>query len=381
MKHFNYSIMIAAVLTMVFSLLPLHALAGSQWTSYRENGFIVDGLAYGKLDDGKSVCVTTLYETDEYGDHPYPNLREANIPETVTYDGVTYTVTEIDRMAFFAEAGVLSLLEKVTIPSTVTKIGEMAFLHCTSLKSLSIGEGVLSIGDRAFGDCTELESVVLPDKLQSIADNVFFSCTNLKSVTIGKSVRYMGSSIFDFCTNLKDIYCHLMNPNATQYLDDDPGMVFQDVPLASCTLHIPIGTREEYDQCNLWNAFGTIVEDIEPDTDVDAWVILPMKRVILEAGQQLQLVEPLVNPSDLELTWTSSDESVATIDSDLMIKAIAPGEAIITVTGNAPNNPSATCLVTVKEAQKSGSDVNGDGVVDIADINQVINTMLSKGSR
>ena len=64
-----------------------------------------------------------------------------------------------------------------------------------------------------------------------------------------------------------------------------------------------------------------------------------------------------------------------------MIKAIAPGEAIITVTGNAPNNPSATCLVTVKEAQKSGNDVNGDGVVDIVDVNQVINTMLSKGSR
>lgn len=380
MKHFNYSVMIAAVLTMVFSLLPLHALAGSQWNSYGENGFIVDGLAYGKLDDGKSVCVTTLYEKDEYGDHPYPNLREANIPETVTYDGVTYTVTEIDRMAFSLEAGVLTLLEKVTIPSTVTKIGEMAFLHCTSLKSLSIGEGVLSIGDLAFGHCTELESVVLPDKLQSIADNVFFDCTNLKSVTIGKSVRYMGSSIFDFCTNLKDIYCHLMNPIATQYLDDDPGMVFHEVPLASCTLHIPIGTREEYEQCNLWNAFGTIVEDIEPDTDVDPWILLAGPRLWLEVGQVFQL-NAWTTPADLPLAWTSSDESVATVDDQGVITAVAPGVTIITVAGRETGTPTATCEVTVKEAQKSGSDVNGDGVVDIVDVNQVINTMLSKGSR
>ena len=381
MKHFNYSVMIASVLTMVFSLLPLHALAGSQWSNYGEDGFIVDGLAYGKLDDGKSVCVTALLEWDDhYGTQHYPGLTEAIIPETVTYEGVTYTVTEIDDFAF---CDFNSMLRKVVIPNTVTKIGEGAFTPCKELESLTIGDGVLLIDQRAFEDCSSLVSVVLPDKLSAIGDAAFRWCYNLKTVIIGKSVMSMGTDVFSGCSKLNDVYCHLMNPQATQYPAYDYESIFYEVPLASCTLHIPIGTRELYEQCDPWNDFGTIVEDLEPDADVDPWVILPMKRVILEAGQQLQLVEPLVNPSDMELTWTSSDESVATIDSDLMIKAIAPGMATITVTGDAPNKPTATCEVTVKEppAPDLADDVNGDGVVDIADVDHVIRTMLNKRSR
>ena len=378
MKRLNVSTTIVSIMMMLVSTLSNTVSAGE--TIYGSDGFIVDGLAYVKNADGKTVRVTALYEYDDnLGTLIYPDLHEANIPETVSYDGVTYTVTEIDASAFSA-FGYNQNLTKVTIPNTVTKIGESAFCYCVALDTVSIGNGVIEICDNAFNGCNKLKSIVLPDKLSYIGHDVFMDCYGLTSVTLGKSVKYIGGGAFNFCSSLKDFYCHLMNPLATMYEseDADPGILFFQVPLANCTLHVPFGTKEEYENCSQWNGFGTIVEDLEPHEDVEAWITLPVKHIILQVGQELQLIEPLVNPSDMELTWTSSDEGVAVVSDDRVVKAIAPGGATITVTGNAPNNPTATCLVTVKESDRPASDVNGDGKIDIADVNVVVNAMLGK---
>ena len=50
-------------------------------------------------------------------------------------------------------------LTSITIPDSVTSIGEYAFLFCTGLTSVTIGNGVTSIGYAAFGNCTGLTSV------------------------------------------------------------------------------------------------------------------------------------------------------------------------------------------------------------------------------
>ena len=50
-------------------------------------------------------------------------------------------------------------LTSITIPDSVTEIGEYAFRGCTSLTSVTIGNGVTSIGQRAFYNCTSLTEV------------------------------------------------------------------------------------------------------------------------------------------------------------------------------------------------------------------------------
>ena len=55
------------------------------------------------------------------------------------------------------------MLEKITIPSTVTEISEKAFANCTSLKSISIPSETTSIGDYAFAICTSLKKVNIPE--------------------------------------------------------------------------------------------------------------------------------------------------------------------------------------------------------------------------
>ena len=340
--------------------------------------FVVDGIAYLKHDDGTTVGVTSLeVENDYLGTFIYPDLLEANIPETVTYNGTTYTVTAIENDAFSSSMSAAPLpLKKVVIPSTVTTIGAAAFNLSQNIKSVTLGENVQTIGAWAFSGCSSLESIVLPDNLKSIDEGAFSDCSGLKTLTIGNKVERIGFAVFMGCSKLEDIYCRLISPMATA--TDD--MIFDRVPVATCTLHVPIGTKALYQECEVWSQFENIVEDIEPDTEVDPWILLAGPRLWLEVGQVFQL-NAWTTPADLPLAWTSSDESVATVDDQGVITAVAPGVTIITVAGRETGTPTATCEVTVKEAQKSGNDVNGDGVVDIVDVNQIINSMLSKGSR
>ena len=153
--------------------------------------FMVDSIAYYKNDDGKSVRVAR--GVDYKGD--------IVIPENVTYDGVTYSVTEIGYNAFY----ICTRLNTITIANSVTKIGGDAFYGCTGLTSVTIPNSVTEIGDDAFHDCTGLISVTIPNSVTEIGNDAFHSCVRLTSVTIPNSVTKIGSEAFRHCIGLTSI--------------------------------------------------------------------------------------------------------------------------------------------------------------------------------
>ena len=121
--------------------------------------------------------------------------------ELVTSITIPDSVTSIGEYAFYGCSGLTS----VTIGGSVTSIGERAFRNCTGLSSITIPDSVTSIGYEAFRNCTGLTSVTIPDRVTSIGENAFYNCSGLTSVTIGNSVTSIGYGAFNGCYRLVEV--------------------------------------------------------------------------------------------------------------------------------------------------------------------------------
>lgn len=87
----------------------------------------------------------------------------------------------------------------------VITIGENAFEGCSSLKTITIGNGVKIIGDSAFSGCNKLVAVTIPDSVESIGYCAFKDCTSLPAITIYDSLKIMGEKAFECCSSLETI--------------------------------------------------------------------------------------------------------------------------------------------------------------------------------
>jgi uncharacterized repeat protein (TIGR02543 family) len=112
-------------------------------------------------------------------------------------------LTSIENFAFQNCTGLTS----ITIPNSVTSIGSYAFYYCTGLTSITIPAGVTSINSSAFSGCTGLTSVIFESnsQLTSIGGFAFYDCTGLTSITIPNSVTSIGDYAFQNCTGLTSI--------------------------------------------------------------------------------------------------------------------------------------------------------------------------------
>ena len=93
----------------------------------------------------------------------------------------------------------------ITIPNSVTSIGDYAFCGCTGLTSITIPTSVTSIGDYAFSNCTGLTSIDIPNSITSIVNRMFYGCTGLTSITIPNNITSIGGGAFSGCTGLTSI--------------------------------------------------------------------------------------------------------------------------------------------------------------------------------
>ncbi|GHV25759.1 hypothetical protein AGMMS4952_04360 [Spirochaetia bacterium] len=102
-------------------------------------------------------------------------------------------------------------LASITLPDTLTTIGNYAFSGCSRLTSVTIPDSVTSIGMAAFWNCSGLTSVTFGDSVTSIGDSAFWDCKGLTSVTIPASVTSIGNGAFYGCSNLSAIQVNASN--------------------------------------------------------------------------------------------------------------------------------------------------------------------------
>lgn len=112
-----------------------------------------------------------------------------------------YPVTGIKMQAFIE----CTSLKSVSMPESMTWIGDSAFAGCTGLEQVEFSPNLTTIGPNSFYSCNGLTSVVVPDKVTSIESLAFFGCLKLESITIPASVTTLDSTFVFGCTNLKKI--------------------------------------------------------------------------------------------------------------------------------------------------------------------------------
>ena len=190
------------------------------------NAEVIDGINYNLNYDARQASVTS---GDGYS-------GSITIPETVTYNDVTFSVTSIEGWAFQYCDGLTSVtipnsvtsigdgafdgcsgLTSIDVPNNVTSIGDGTFNNCSSLTSVTIGDGVTSIGSEAFNGCSALETVTISNSVISIGWRAFFNCQNLTSVILGNSVTSIENGAFSDCKSLTSVTI----PNSVTSIGED----------------------------------------------------------------------------------------------------------------------------------------------------------------
>ena len=227
--------------------ITLHVPAGSidaynavvPWKNFKEIVAIsdpieIDGIWYKLYSTEKIAEVTRnqLIKNKKY-------TGSIEIPSTLNYDDVVYTVTKIGKDAFNGSNDLTS----VTIPNSVTSIGFGAFEHCNALTSITIPNSVKRIESYAFYYCTGLTSVTIPSSLENINQRAFGKCYEL--VDVFCKAEKVSSNI-----NEEGLYTHV-------WAFEDNGLE-EDIK-KQITLHVPAASIEAYDAVEPWKYFKEIV--------------------------------------------------------------------------------------------------------------------------
>lgn len=191
---------------------------------------LIDGLYYDLDTSNRTATVT--YETT--GINNYASLpADVVIPESVTYKGITYSVTEIGNEAFAN----CKMLESISVPSTVVQIGKescSAFRGCTSLKRVRFEDGTQKLvlgasyntdyksnyGSGLFLSCP-LEEVYIGRNIsyennyytfekypQYYGYSAFYNQPKLAKVTISSTVTEIPICLFKGCSVLSNVFIH-----------------------------------------------------------------------------------------------------------------------------------------------------------------------------
>ncbi len=155
------------------------AVAGSLIT------FINPRIMYEKAENGVNVRFYTFGLT---------NMTSVTIPESYKDEDVVGL-----RGNTFSN---MFLLNKVTLPDTITEIRGQAFKNCQSLESVELPHRLEYLGGGAFYNCSSLKQIELPDTLEYLGGESFYGCTSLKYVKLSEKLTEIRGNTFEDCKSL-----------------------------------------------------------------------------------------------------------------------------------------------------------------------------------
>ena len=244
--------------------------------------------------------------------------------------------------------------DSVSIPNSVTSIGEHAFYDCISLKHIQFPPNLKSISGNLLAFCKSLKSVVIPTGVTDIGEFSFHACDNLTSLVIPSGVKSIGQNAFRWCDMLNSITIHSPHPPA---VDEN---IFSNVNLAGCTLTVTGQSYESsiaYKSAGPWKNFGTLqfpniffVNNFAIQKDS-----LSLHRDLTPTASLDYTVTP-ENATNKKIIWSSSNPKIATVDQTGNVTALFLGNVVISAVSE-DGGFIDSCYVTVNGQKNANADL------------------------
>ena len=295
-------------------------------------------------------------------------------------------ITTIGSHAFYN----CDALYIINIPDSVTSIGTYAFSDCDVLSEVKLGNGLTKINSYSFDLCPAIQKIVFPYRVATVESNAFTSCTSLTELVVPRATTSIASDAFSYPTKMT-VY-GVAGTYAEEWANSvNAKFVNQENPAESVTLNETEVTLNngktfslaltvvpsDFTDTVTWKSSNEAVATVS-DTGVitakgvgnatirvtvgsksascKVTVVQPVTSISLnrtslslDAEETFALVATVypTYANDRTVTWSSSDDSVASVDQDGNVTAHKKGTAVIAVTANDGSNISKNCTVTV----------------------------------
>nr|MCR5117985.1 leucine-rich repeat domain-containing protein [Lachnospiraceae bacterium] len=176
----------------------------------------VQNRAMGKLKDGAGNDLP--YSNDEF---VLAAQKVSFSGESATNDGNGFVLDGFKTVAGIANGAFTGMqgryIESVTLPDTVTGVGDEAFKGCPLLSSVQMDK-VSFIGNRVFQGCSGLTSVSLAKNTQKIGREAFENCQRLVGIKFPGNVSEIGFGAFANCISMTSAdFSENLNVNIGEY--------------------------------------------------------------------------------------------------------------------------------------------------------------------
>lgn len=171
---------------------------------------ILSGLFYRKSAVTKVILPST-FRSLSFGERDYyENITFYNWSalESVEVEEGNPFLSVVDGVLFNKEKTMLLSLPPnahrttYTVPAGVTHVAGGAFACSQYLEKITLTDEVTTIGGYAFGGSTRLEEVRMPSRLQELSPRLFMNCPQLKLVNMPEGVTSFGHQLFEGCSSL-----------------------------------------------------------------------------------------------------------------------------------------------------------------------------------
>ncbi|MBQ8123519.1 MAG: leucine-rich repeat protein [Ruminococcus sp.] len=226
----------------------------------------------GIVADSTASRLDTSSKYSSFSSGMYPNLNKLVLSEGITAIGngsfcgacesevsLPSTLTSIGDYAFQENDS----LTTISIPNKVTSIGKYAFYNCDALTAITIPESVKELGEGTLRSCTSLVSLKLPSALETIPAEMCKGCTLLSEVTMPKALTTIEKYAFQSCSSLSEIVIPNKVKTVGQYAFDGCTSL-KEIIFPKSVDYIGIGSQN-------YSGNGTTITVLNPECEIERY--------------------------------------------------------------------------------------------------------------